>query len=137
MNDLCPDAFFVRRPEAEKTQGVPLFGYLHILAPAADESAALRCASVVADQLCWPELMPAETAMPLWKDPPDEWSYEAPTLIEMRQRLATAPVVVVVMLANGPDRVTFSYAPLPQAMADRLNAITAASLIPFRVEAMQ
>jgi hypothetical protein len=131
MNGPCPDAFFFRTPDLELRNGLPLCGNLHILAPAADEPAALTCASVIADQLCWPEEMPAKVCMPMWKNPADAWPYETPMLAEIRRRLKAAPVIFVCMVLNGRDTAHFVYEPRPNAIAHQLNTILAQSLVPF------
>jgi hypothetical protein len=127
----CPDAFFIRNPDLERSHGLPLCGYLHILAPAADDDAALKCASVIADQLCWPEEMPPEVAMPMWRNPVDEWAYGWPTITEMKHRLQTAPVVFVCMLRNGSERAEFLYEVRSKEIADEFNAFLADALIPY------
>jgi hypothetical protein len=128
----CPDAFFMRSPDHEAQGHVPLCGELHILIPVLDDDAALQCASVIADQLCFPDDLPPDCGMPMWKDPKAGWAYGEEMLPEIRKRLKTAPVVFVCLFKDTPEQAHFVYECRPSELANQLNAALADALIPIR-----
>jgi hypothetical protein len=113
-----PDALFIRHPEAEADQGLPLVGLLFLLTCTSDPVAMTRCLALqipAAD-----ELPPDDAAMVLWADEADAWPCDLRARLEVQARLADAAVVAVARMDHDDaDAAGFVYHEIdPELSAD-------------------
>jgi hypothetical protein len=94
-----PDGLFVRHPEVEQDQGLPLVGLLCLLTPTTDPETMARR---LVPQLASVDEVPLDGAVvPLWTDEADVWPCDLQARFEAQARLAGAAVVVVARVDAG------------------------------------
>ena len=96
-----PDALFVRDPEAEQAQDLPLVGTLYLLTRTSNPRLLARS---LAGQLTDPDNLPARGAVvPLWIDVADAWDCDVPAQNAARMRLSGCTVVGISLMWDGDD----------------------------------